>query len=342
MVSGKINIVRLFRLREWLLTKLCFQLAFALILVYYFDRGYLEFIEISGIFLLYLLPAGAFAYLINDYCDRGVDFLAGKMNACQKLRPEFALLLIVFSGAAAFSPLLLLDEYPSYYLGLIVAQYAMIIAYSAPSIRLKTTYAGIFADALFSFLFPALIVVLISLDVMSRHFQMTISGYVFILWLILAGLRSIISHQLSDFVNDKKALQKTLAVRTGKAVAEKIRHAVLFCELIAMLVFFALLPEELYWWPVAAAGMFVLSMLLAGRKFACSDIDGFLESLNHGLNFHLLNGAAILLLCDNQLLFGLIPLAYLFLRFHAKFTAYVSVAGKWIYYKWQGLIRRLH
>jgi hypothetical protein len=70
-------------------------------------------------------------------------------------------------------------------------------------------------------------------------------------------------------------------------------------------------------------------------------MDDFLEQLNDLYNFHFLNAVSILLVLDYHYWAGMIPLLYFGLHFRLRIRDAILISSRWVYYKWQGLLRRL-
>ncbi len=185
-------------------------------------------------------------YLINDYFDRSVDELAGKANFFQN-KSKYHVLLI--------PAMMLLEGLVWYFLpitpisiALLCFQVLLLLMYSMPPIRLKVRGAGVLADATYTRVLPALIILSISPLWREELLWVIVIGS---LWMLMVGLRNILAHQLDDFGNDAQSGFRTFVHRfDGQKMQNFILWFILPIELALSAVALVLLSEfapGLYW-----------------------------------------------------------------------------------------------
>ncbi|HKK67844.1 MAG TPA: hypothetical protein VJ946_06515, partial [Bacteroidales bacterium] len=335
------QISNLFRISEWLVSKVCFNLAFILGYLLVSHVGAERALMASAVYISYILIVGSLAYFINDLGDRKADKLAGKTNFSEHLDVPARILIVFGLLVLLVLSIRFSGEYMFWYSILIGLQILLVIAYSLKPLRLKTTYFGVFADALFSYVMPALI----ALSLMYPEWKLPANipgwGFAFLAWLFLAGLRSIISHQLGDVKNDMISGMKTFVVRAGVGLSQKLRMLVVMLEITVLAGLFFLLPGKLWYVAPLALTLLTFTRLLDGTLSRPQGMDDFLEQLNDLYNFHFLNAVSILLVLDYHYWAGIIPLLYFGLHFRLRIRDAIIISSRWVYYKWQGLLRRL-
>ena len=220
-------ILKLIRWSEWYHSKLpLFFIAYYYLLLIYHKVQLQDILLLLPLWIFFVSLA-SFGYMLNDYFDKSIDRMSGKLNAMDRLsdwQQIFALLIAPFIGFIAFIP------FYQYKFALMFAlfSYLLSILYSAPPFRLKDKgVLGITCVSLAEMVFPALIVFGI-----FEHFMLDTLLFATLYFLI--GLRWILVHQLIDRDNDILANIETFAVTRTPARAYSLLQSFFAIELILM------------------------------------------------------------------------------------------------------------
>lgn len=193
--------------------------------------------QIKNLFFLFIwmVLSAALGYYINDVFDSKHDALSEKYNysTTHTFIKQVVIVTSLIGGV-------LLDWH---FLNneviiaiLIVAQIMLFFLYSSPFLRLKENpVLGVVVDSLYAHLVPGIIVYF----AIFTSVESLICVILFMFWMVLTGLRNIISHQLSDFDKDKMSGTRTTVIVFGKLQMRQVmNHLLLPFEIIAFLLFF--------------------------------------------------------------------------------------------------------
>ena len=199
-----------------------FVAAFILLISIPYPWQFLWALLVLGLYMLFL---GSYGYTLNSYCDRAQDAKVGKHS--EILYFSDRQLLIILLALALFSlgiPLYFADL-KIRLLGLVT--FFLVTFYSAKPVRFKERGLwGISVATLTQRPLPFLLFAfLVPCDAKLAWFLFG--------WLCFIGLVMIVSHQIVDFENDKKARVYTWAVKVGKSGARKWLKS----SLVLMLVY---------------------------------------------------------------------------------------------------------
>ena len=210
--------------------------------------------------LLTILGIGTFGHLVNDWYDLDSDAAVGKANRLAGLPPSRRLGLLLSTLAVAFLPWLILP-WDAVSVGLLLLEFALLLAYAVPPLRLKERGAwAVLADGAYAYAVPALLAAHTFLRPTGLR-AWTLLGALFA-WQLALGVRHFLNHLAMDRRNDLATGTRTLATRKGNAfIHTLVRSLVLPFEVLAFLVFLAVLCRE-HLALGAAAG--VLLLLLSG------------------------------------------------------------------------------
>jgi len=181
--------------------------------------GFNQGLSFSAITFCLLFMVGsaclaAYGYIVNDFFDRVPDKLAGKSNFFDgsPIRTVVIAVSVISVGATAWSFLPLTPIT----IGLLLLELVLLLTYSAPPLRLKNRTVGILADALYSRVVPVLTVLSFG-DVLPVSWLMVVS-----VWMLIAGIRNILLHQISDVENDALANEQTAVLKIGKQRTKRL------------------------------------------------------------------------------------------------------------------------
>ncbi len=198
----------------------------------------------------YFFFTASFGHFINDLGDRKADEKAGRRNvaaglsSCQSVLIGGLLLL-------ASIPFLFLASAALVIWALVILEIVLFLAYSLRPLRLKESTVGLFVDSLYAHVIPFSIGCLLPLCVSSSATGNTIwPVFSFaVAWQFIAGLRSILRHEIGDYENDLKAGCRTAVVRLGLPLALRIQPILLGSEILFFLLALgaASFPPLLLW-----------------------------------------------------------------------------------------------
>jgi 4-hydroxybenzoate polyprenyltransferase len=217
------NAIKLVRVYEWLeKLQLDFVAAFILLITMPHPWRFLWALLVLG---LYMLVLGSYGYTLNSYCDRAQDAKVGKHSEILYFSDRQVQLLLLALALFSLGIPLYFADIKIRLLGLVT--FFFVTFYSAKPIRFKERGLwGISVATLTQRPLPFLLFAfLVPCDAKLAWFLFG--------WLCFLGLVMIMSHQIFDFENDKKAEVYTWAVKVGKSGARKW----LKCSLVLMLVY---------------------------------------------------------------------------------------------------------
>lgn len=228
MIHRLRNILNLIRWDEWYDSKI--SLFF---FVYYYLLLIHTKVQLQDIFLLlplgiFFISLASFGFMFNDYSDKFVDKVSGKVNVMNRLSDQMQILVLVIAivvGLVAFIP------FYHYKFAVVFASlsYLSSVLYSASPFRLKEKGGwGVICVSLAQWVLPALVVFGI-----FGHFRM--DTFLFTILAFFIGLRWILVHQLIDRNNDIQANIETFAVTKTPAKIYGIMRFLFAIELIAMI-----------------------------------------------------------------------------------------------------------
>ncbi|MFP4476101.1 MAG: UbiA family prenyltransferase [Desulfatibacillaceae bacterium] len=237
---------RAVRTHDWWLYKIppLFAVACAQIVLYSMDPG-------TGLLLLFatvfvsLCTAAAFGYAINDWCDAAQDARVGKASPMAGLSLPARLGVVAAPVALGFAPAFL-PGYGPLATMLLVLQFAVPAAYSAPPLRLKERgIAGVVADAAGAHVIPTLFILAVFAHAAGGPTRTAlVFGAAAVLFQGAAGVKGILCHQDRDRDRDLEAGVRTLAASVSH---EKILRVL-----------------RLYCYPLEMAGLTAMVLVLAG------------------------------------------------------------------------------
>jgi len=341
------SIRKLFRVREWLVTKLLFNSGFVLAVFYYTKPDILFIIETVALMSIYIMSIGAFGYFVNDWFDSDADRLSGKSNKTSMLALPVKILIALFLIFMGSFPHFLLLPGISVYFYLLAAQIILFLLYSIPPIRLKSNVLGVIADSMFSFVLPAFISLLIAIRYPD---EIVIKNSVIVAltaWLFFTGLRSILFHQQKDYENDIISKTQTFTVQIGKEKALLLIKMILPAEIISFFVLAIALPSTLgIAFLFSMFLYFVIEWLILNRKNKV--FNSFIKSvsqLNVLYNYYFFAGIALLMSIRTDYTYGIIVLTFVVLRLRneifyllKKFYHRIIL---FVYYKSLGAINKI-
>lgn len=235
------NLCLLFRVSEWYDSKVPLLTLPALSAIFLTET---PFSALDLQILLTLLWFDAlflsFGYLINDFADRDVDRLAGKVKYLHNIPKRYALTLLFATFVAGVAPVLVLSYNGMTLLALLVI-YFFGASYSIPPFRFKERGIwGLLVSSTAQRCFPLFLV-----PILLPH----ISVGMFILWMSLSfvvGLRYILVHQYIDAEHDRTSGVRTFAIGKETIVLRMIQ--VCFALEMILLVMLIIPIFHIHFW----------------------------------------------------------------------------------------------
>lgn len=213
---------------------------------------------------------GAWAHVLNDWCDLEGDRLASKPNALSGLAPQARAGLAASALVVGIAPWTILRPAPVVSL-LVVALIVLPMLYSIPPVRLKgRAAAGVAADAAQAHIVPTLVALFLLRDAADPGRDWWLALAASLVWAAGFGVRAILVHQLRDELNDRAARVRTFVVRHGAVRAVVIGRRAFILELTgvtALLVASVILAPWAAVFFVAYLFLWVLALRWDHRPF---------------------------------------------------------------------------
>ena len=219
------NTINLMRVYEWLeKLQMDFVAAFILLIAMPYPWRFLWPLLVLGLYMLFL---GSYGYTLNSYCDRAQDAKVGKHAEILYFSDRQVLIILLALALFSLCIPLYFADLKIRLLGLVT--FLFVSFYSAKPVRFKERGLwGISVATLTQRPLPFLLFAfLVPCDAKLAWFLFG--------WLCFIGLVMIVSHQIVDFENDKKAEVSTWAVKVGKSGARKWLKSLLVLMLIYIL-----------------------------------------------------------------------------------------------------------
>ncbi len=212
-----------------------------------------------------LIVGAAFASLINDVTDVGVDVAVGKMNRMAMFSPAVRWLFVI--GCLVLGVLIGFFIYPDLVsLFFYAMAWLSFILYSVPPIRLKTKGGvGVVCCACGESVFPALFIasrLLYSIGFSDHHLWWLLAAGI---WAFTFGLRAILWHQFVDRENDIVTNTSTFATRVAPQKFRPIAACIFIVELIAVVGLLLQLDLLITW---LALLLYVMLVIIRYKRYA--------------------------------------------------------------------------
>ncbi|MCP4367438.1 MAG: UbiA family prenyltransferase [Deltaproteobacteria bacterium] len=214
------------------------------------------------IFLIFIILASIYGYLINDLFDMEIDRIHGKKNAFEKmgrLRGGLIIFLIFLTDILLGSHFLLKTYFPH----LLIVLYFFATFYSAPPVRFKERGApGLFVVFLTQYPLPVMMI----FSVFDSFGSIDMWG--FALFATITGATQEIGHQRSDLDSDSSTGTNTFAVRQGHGKIDRIYRIFVFLDMISMTGILVIMNLKLQLVTIYGYGYTILPPLVLYLIFA--------------------------------------------------------------------------
>jgi len=337
MRNNKNILSKLFRLKEWLLVKLLFNLAIGLFLLLSANVGLIAMAMPLMLIIFYITTVGAFGYFINDLFDKEADLKSGKADSKMHLSLTARIIIPICLLAVASLPFVFLLETPGKYLVFLFIHAALLFTYSVPGIKLKTNTWALLWDALYSYVMPALITMEVVRQCCGIHDLTLVQKIVPIIWLLLIGIRSLLNHQLKDIKADTMAGIKTFVITTGSKTAYSISVIVTSLEIIIFAILVIAIFDVLWKIVILALLLFaVVEIILLNKTFNKMFNDGKIWAIiNQFYDYYLFMGILLWMAWKIHPAFVVVPVFFIIYRLSAH-TWFYHHFILWFYFKIRG------
>ncbi len=343
------NILALFRSKDWLFSKLIFNYSFFICGVLVSPQIFSELVFLSLFFFIYIISVGSLGYFINDLFDVEEDRFLGRSNFTVSISNFKKSIIIIILLVFAYLPCVLFIRNSYVYLVLISFQILLFLLYSIPVVRLKRNFFGIISDSLFSFVIPGLISFLLVFEFDVSSLCKNELLFLFLIWLFFIGLRSILMHQYVDYGKDILSKTKTFATGVGVVIVKNIVLFVLCLEFLSFIAIVFIFEELAYILilisSVAAYCMFDLIIINKCKIVKEKSLFNITTIINVYYNYYIIICVLILASISIHPLY-LIPASIILLyRLKNLFVLFIKrlYYGPilYLFYKLDGLINRL-
>lgn len=214
----------IFRISEWGNTHLI-----VIVSCYYLFSGVSNIswsAFLNHLFFLFFitLTLGSFGFYLNDVYDVEQDQLVEKKNFALNHSISVRLVLLTSLLSSAFIIWYILSGSKPI-LFVIIVESLLLFCYSVPFIRLKEKRVfNVMTDALYAFVLPGIVIVFLTIH--TVHI-LSLQTYLFLSWLFIMGLRSILNHHIEDWKNDKISKTKTAVFYIGLSKVQFIVKLIL-------------------------------------------------------------------------------------------------------------------
>ena len=213
-----------------------------------------------GIFTVATLGIGTFGQLLNDLTDVEQDVRTGARNILATRGVPSRVMLMALVLVAGIVPWRWLPTTPAV-AALVGLEYALLIAYSVPPLRLKERgFAGLLADALYAYAVPNAFAMLLFTNLGGGTPRVAMLTAI-LAWCLCFGIERILFHQLLDVTADRRGGVRTFVVRQGWdrafGIALRVVVPAMVVSFLAMLGAWATIS------PVVPACFFVHALLTA-------------------------------------------------------------------------------
>lgn len=246
-ISSKLNFFSYSsRMNNWQFSFLPFVAGLNYFWVLFFDVPLkIQTLFITLLFVCSSIGFASLGFFINELFDIESDERGGKRNRLKNITFNQKCLFLVITFFIIFLPWVYLPS-DSWTWILLIAEIILFLAYSMPYVRLKNNpLIAILVDSLYAYVIPTLLSYhTFALFSKQPH---SVIILIFLLALLLTGLRNIIIHQVEDIEFDRKAEMVTFPLVFGLKASQESLNYLLFFEFISVgsSLFFFSIEENL-------------------------------------------------------------------------------------------------
>lgn len=198
------------------------------------------------IFISILLSIGiaGMGYVFNDYHDYHDDIKNGKQNLFINFSRTTSILMVICFMLLSIFPWFILP-FDWYSFLLITFEFLLFFTYAMPPFRLKERgMLGVVTDALYAQVVPCILAVYTYSKITEQISISILFLVVYVVWLILMGIRNILNHQIEDYNNDVNTQTQTFVTGYGIHKSKlQVMHFIVPFEWIFFFLILLLLPK---------------------------------------------------------------------------------------------------
>lgn len=197
-----------------------------------------------GLSLFVSIGIAGIGYALNDIKDYQHDVKNNKQNLFLNFTRFQSILLILLFLVLAIFPWYYLP-FDSTSLQLLGIEFLLFYLYAFPPFRLKERgILGILADAGYAQVVPCILAIYTFSALSSSLILPIYVGVLFIIWLLIMGVRNIINHQIDDIEHDINTKTKTLITQIGIDKSKRlVVYGLLPAEWLVFVFLLFILPE---------------------------------------------------------------------------------------------------
>ncbi|HOY38231.1 MAG TPA: hypothetical protein PLK75_02940 [Bacteroidales bacterium] len=336
-------VTRIFRIQEWLVVKLLFNLAIAFAYILSTGISPADVLPISLLVVLYIISVGSFGYYCNDMFDANGNLCRTYCYKRIRVKNIISVFVLITLVSLSFVPYLYALSEPNLYFILLAIHLVLLLSYPIPVLRIKSSVLGLIWDALYSYVFPATVTLSICSGYHGVSLQFDIvTGFLVTAWLFFAGLRSILSHQLSDYDNDICTGTTTFTVRHGQTLSRRLTTAATIAEWLLFVAVAVVVIDSLLIPIIASIIMFlVVEIGFRFRSFRRqTKINTAIALTNQLYDYYLFAGFFVWASVHWNLAAAVYPVTFLMIRLNAFSWCYHHIV-LWVFHKLNGGFKRL-
>ncbi len=165
--------------------------------------------------ILLSMGIAGMGYVLNDYHDYHDDIKNGKQNLFINFSRTTSVLLVICFLFLSIFPWFILP-FDRFSLLFIALEFILFFVYALPPFRLKERGAwGVVTDALYAQVVPCILAVYTYSKIIGTVRVADSFLIIYVVWLILMGIRNILNHQIEDYDNDLNTQTQTFVTLHG-------------------------------------------------------------------------------------------------------------------------------
>ena len=237
------DMIRLFRINEWFSDVFLWYLSILVLSILLSGSSF----KAASLFVFYHFIMLCYGYVVNSYADIRQDIIAGKRNVFAGYSKDARDSIILTSSFIVFLMPIVLFRGFSLVIAIAYINLAIAAYYSLEPIRLKE-------KGFISIVAASLSQGSLSYLMFSLYSGIGYEAYLgFFLWIFFIEASDDITHQICDYINDKRAKVSTFTTKRGLRNASYANYILISSA--------ALLPSIYFFQDIYKGGM---SMLLLG------------------------------------------------------------------------------
>ena len=275
-MAGQLKMKEIFRIGDWWQSKAALLIGLVYLYTAWFEISFEKMIWLSLLSISTVSGFASVGYLCNDFFDREKDFLVEKKNFLLGKSPLKIFLLFLIALLILFLPWLYLP-FNKISILIIAIELVLFVLYSVNPFRFKERGAiGIFTDALYAHVIPALLSAFTFMLAASKPFPF-LPMAILLLWQLASGIRNILLHQHEDADKDSQGGMQNFASRVPVKKFSRYVKTLIFSEIFLSVLFLLYLSNENSLFIFSAVLIFLFSSMVF-MTFYNQGFDLFLQT----------------------------------------------------------------